>query len=73
MIECRDILALCDRFQDYLMPLDIHILRQRYNGKVLKSTYTVAREMGIADETVRTMGNRALAARHHSLSLEAHG
>jgi len=32
MIECKDVLALCDRFEAYLMPLDIHILRLRYNG-----------------------------------------
>jgi hypothetical protein len=53
MIECKYILSLCDRFEDYLMPLDIHMLRQRYNGQVLKSTYAVARDMGISDETVR--------------------
>jgi hypothetical protein len=71
MIECRYILSLCDLFEDYLMPLDIHILRQRYNGKVLKSTYTVAKEMGLSDETVRTIENRALEALAHCLRLQA--
>jgi hypothetical protein len=41
MIEARHILQLCDRFEPYLMPLDIYILRQRYNGQTFKSTYTV--------------------------------
>src|SRR5262245_59724495 len=71
MIEAKYILELCDLFQDYLMPLDIHILRQRYNGKTLKSTYTVAKEMGISDETVRTIENRALEALTHCLHLQA--
>jgi hypothetical protein len=74
MMECKDVLALCDRFEDYLMPLDIHILRQRYNGKVLKSTYAAARDMGISDETVRTIENRAaLDAIDHCVDLEAAG
>jgi hypothetical protein len=30
MIESQDILDRCDRFQSSLVPLDIHILRQRY-------------------------------------------
>lgn len=73
MIECKDILALCDRFEDYLVPLDIYVLRQRYNGKVLKSTYAVAHDMAISDETVRTIENRALECLSHCVELEAHG
>jgi hypothetical protein len=73
MIECKDILALCDRFEAFLMPLDIHVLRLRYNGKTFNSTYAVARDMGISDETVRTIEYRALAAIDHCLDLEAHG
>jgi hypothetical protein len=73
MIESKDILALCDRFEPYLIPLDIHILRQRYNGQTFKSTYTVGREMRISDETVRTIENRALDAIAHCLDLEAAG
>ena len=73
MIQCKDILALCDRFEAYLMPLDIHVLRQRYNGKVFKSTYAVARDMGISDETVRTIENRALDALAHCIDLEEAG
>jgi hypothetical protein len=71
MIECKYILSLCDRFEDYLMPLDIHILRQRYNGRVLKSTYAVARDMGLSSETVRTIENRALTDLARCLDLEA--
>jgi hypothetical protein len=73
MIESKDILALCDRFDAYLLPLDIHILRQRYNGQTFKSTYAVAREMHISDETVRTIENRALDAIAHCLDLEDAG
>jgi hypothetical protein len=73
VIECKNILSLCDRFEAYLMPLDVHVLRQRYNGKVLLSTYAVARAMGISDETVRTIENRALEALAHCLDLESHG
>jgi hypothetical protein len=71
MIECQDILEMCDMFEAYLMPLDIHVLRQRYNGQTLKSTYAVAKEMGISDETVRTVENRALEALAHCLHLQA--
>jgi hypothetical protein len=71
MIECRDVLDLCDRFDKFLIPLDIHVLRQRYNGQTFKSTYAVARDMGLSDETVRTIENRALAALAHCLDLEA--
>jgi hypothetical protein len=73
MIECKDILSLCDRFEAYLMPLDIHILCQRYNRKTLKSTYAVGREMGLSDETMRPIENRALAALDHCLDVEADG
>jgi hypothetical protein len=71
MIEAKYIFSLCDRFESYLVPLDIHILRQRYNGETFKSTYAVAQDMGISDETVRTIENRALAAIAHCLDLEA--
>ena len=60
MIEARDILQLCDRFEPYLMPLDLYILRQRYNGRTFKSTYKVGAEMGLSDETVRRIEHRAL-------------
>jgi hypothetical protein len=73
MIESKDILALCDRFKAHLLPLDIHVLRQRYNGETFKSTYAVGREMHISDETVRTIENRALDAIAHCLDLEAAG
>jgi hypothetical protein len=73
MIEAKDILTLCDRFNRYLIPLDIYVLRQRYNGKVLKNTYAVARDMGLAAETVRTIENRALEVLAHCLNLEANG
>jgi hypothetical protein len=73
MIESKDILTLCDRFEPYLVPLDIHILRRRYNGRTFKSTGAVGREMHIADETVRTIENRALDAIAHCLDLEAAG
>ena len=42
-----------DRCEEDLMPLDIHVLRQRSNGKALKSTDAVGRDMGMSDETVR--------------------
>jgi hypothetical protein len=71
MIEGQDMLSLCDRFEDYLMPPDIHILRQRYSGQVLKSTDAVARDMGLSDATVRPMENRALEALAHCLHLQA--
>jgi DNA-directed RNA polymerase sigma subunit (sigma70/sigma32) len=73
MIECKDVLALCDRFEAYLMPLDVHVLRRRYNGQTLMSTYAVGCEMGVSDETVRTIENRALYALAHCLGLEANG
>jgi len=73
MIEAKDILALVDRFENYLVPLDVHVLRRRYNGESFKSTYAVGREMGISDETVRNIENRALDAISHCLDLEANG
>jgi hypothetical protein len=73
MIECTDILAFCDRYEPYRMPLDIDILCQRYNGKVLKSICAVALDMGLSDETVRTIENCALDAIAHFLDLEAAG
>ncbi len=73
MIEAKHILSLCDRFERYLVPLDIHVLRQRYNGDTFKSTYTVGREMGISGETVRTIENRALGALSQCLDLESNG
>jgi hypothetical protein len=42
MIECRDILALCDRLAGYVLSLDLHVLRRRYNGKALVSSYALA-------------------------------
>jgi hypothetical protein len=71
MSEGQDMLSLGDRFEDDLMPLDIHILRQCYNGKVLKSTYAVARDMGLSDESVRAIESRALEALAHCLHLQA--
>jgi len=71
MIEAKDILAMCDRFEPYLIPLDIHILRQRYNGQVYKSTSVVGQEIGLSDETVRTIEIRALDVLLHCLELEA--
>jgi hypothetical protein len=53
MIEGKDLLSLWDRFEAYLIPLGIHVLRQRSNGKARKSTDAVGRDMGISDETVR--------------------
>jgi len=73
MIEAKYILSLCDRFEPYLVPLDIHVLRQRYNGQTFKSTYDVGRDMRLSDETVRTIENRALDALAHCLDLEANG
>jgi hypothetical protein len=73
MIACQDILALCDRSQPYLVPLDIHILRRRYNGHTFLSTYAVAAEMHISAETVRTIENRTLDAMAHCLDLESNG
>jgi hypothetical protein len=55
------------------MPLDVHVLRRRYNGKELKSTYAVGREMGISDELVRKIENRALEFLSHCVDLEANG
>ena len=55
------------------MLLDIHVLRQRYNGQRYKSTYAVGREMGLSDETVRTIEARALDALSHCLDLEENG
>src|SRR4029453_3437284 len=73
MIEAKDILTPCDRFEPYLIALDVHVLRQRYNGQTFKSTYAVGRDMGLSDETVRTIENRALDAIAHGLDLEANG
>jgi len=73
MLERKDVLALCDRFQEFLVSLDIHILRQRYNGQTFRSTYAVGRAMGISAETVRTIENRALDAIAHCLDLEDNG
>ena len=60
-----------DRCEEYLMPLDSHVLRQRSNGKVLKSTDAVARDMGMSDEPVRAIESRALEALAHGLHLQA--
>jgi hypothetical protein len=73
MIESKDILDLCDRFQSSLVPLDMHVLRQRDNGLICQSTDAVGREMHISDETVRTIEHRALDALAHGLDLEAAG
>jgi Sigma-70, region 4 len=73
MIECKDILALCDQFEAYLMPLDIAILRLRYNGKQFKSTIKVAKEMGISAETVRAIENRSLDYLADCVDLEEAG
>ena len=73
MSEGQDMLSLGDRCEDDLMPLDSHVLRQRSNGNVRKSTDAVARDMGLSDETVRTMENRALDALAHCLDLQANG
>jgi hypothetical protein len=35
MIESKDVLALCARFQEFLVPLDMHVLRQRDNGLIV--------------------------------------
>jgi hypothetical protein len=60
MIESKDVLALCARSQEFLVPLDMPILRPCYNGLIVKSTYAVGRAMRISDETVRTIEHRAL-------------
>jgi len=73
MIESKDVLALCDHFGQYLLPLDIHVLPQRYNAETFRSTYAVAREMHISDETVRTIENRTLDAIVQCLDLAAAG
>jgi hypothetical protein len=73
MSESQDILDRCDRLQSSLVPLDMHILRQRDNSLIFQSTDAVGREMHISDETVRTIENRALDAIAHGLDLEANG
>ena len=60
MIECQDILALCDRFEVYLTPLDITILRLRYNGDTLMLPKAVGERLHISDERVRQLEERAL-------------
>jgi hypothetical protein len=73
MVEAKYILSLCDRFEPYLMPLDLYVLRQRYNGRTFKSTYTVAAQMGLSDETVRRIEQRALGLIAYCLNLEEDG
>jgi hypothetical protein len=46
MSERKDVLALCARFQEFLVPLDIHVLRQRDNGLIFQSTYVVQPSSG---------------------------
>jgi hypothetical protein len=73
MLTEQDILALCDRYERYLLPIEAYILRQRYNGRVEKSTYTVGREMGLSDETIRLIENRALALLAEYIQAESTG
>jgi hypothetical protein len=73
MIESKDVLALCARSQEFLVPLDMLILRPCYNGLIVKSTYAVGRAMRISDETVRTIEHRALDTIAHGLDLESNG
>jgi hypothetical protein len=73
MIESKDVLALCARSQEFLVPLDMPILRPCYNGLIVKSTYAVGRAMRISDETVRTIEHRALDTIAHGLDLESNG
>jgi hypothetical protein len=53
MIEGKDLLTLCSHLDGYLMPLHMHVLRQRSDGQTCKSTIALANEMGISDVTVR--------------------
>jgi hypothetical protein len=73
MLENKDILDRCDRFPSSRVPLDMHALRQRDNGRIFQSTDAVGREMHISEETVRTIEHRALDAIAHGLDLEANG
>lgn len=71
MIECKEILALCDRFEAYLTPLSIHILRLRYNGKELLLPKVVGQRLKISDERVRQLEDRALRDLAYCLDMEA--
>ncbi len=73
MVEATYIRSLCDRFEPYLTPLEIRILRLRYNGQSLLLPQAVGDILGLSDERVRQLEARALAHLAHGLDLEAHG
>jgi Sigma-70, region 4 len=72
MIEAKYIRELCDRFEAYLTPLCIKILRLRYNGQELLLPNAVGQKLGISDERVRQLEERALGDLADCLDLEAH-
>jgi hypothetical protein len=71
MIECRDIQALLDRFQDVMPPLQLMILRERYNGKTLMQPKAVGLKLGMCDERVRTLEMKGLRTLQQLMVLEA--
>jgi hypothetical protein len=73
VIECKDILALCDRFESYLLPHVIKVLRLRYNGKTLMSPKTVGKIIGLSGENTRRLEKIGLRQLSHCLDLEANG
>ena len=73
MIETKSIRSLCDRYEPYLTPLEIKILRLRYNDKILLLPKAVGEILHISDERVRQLEARALGDLAHCLDLEANG
>jgi DNA-directed RNA polymerase sigma subunit (sigma70/sigma32) len=71
MIEAKYILSLCDRFEACLTPLCIKILRLRYNGQELLLPKAVGQQLGISDERVRQLEERALGDLADCLDLES--
>jgi hypothetical protein len=73
MIECKDVLALYQRYEAYLTPLCIKILRLRYNGKTLMLPGAVSKALNISDERVRQLEARALGDLAYCPELEENG
>ena len=73
MIEAKYIRELCDHFEAYLTPLEIKILRLRYNRKTLMLPKAVGQILHISDERVRQLEERALGDLAYCLDLEANG
>jgi hypothetical protein len=73
MMEAKDILALCERYRDYMSITCYRVLRLRYNGKRLLLPKDVAEILGVRRQQIQQYEDEGLKQLALCRDLEAAG